>query len=67
MSTKAIAQAEARRLRKKYPGKTVNVRELSRGSYGIRFSPKGKRDTWAPGARVCPTSGRVIKPAKKRR
>ncbi len=46
MASKREAQAEARRLRKKYPNKTVNVKQISRGNWGIRFSPKGKRDTF---------------------
>jgi len=44
MATKKAAQAEARRLRKKYPNKTVNVKEISKGNWGTRFSPKKKRD-----------------------
>lgn len=46
MSVKVIVQAEARRLRKEYPKLTVNVKEITRGSWGIRFSAKGKRDTF---------------------
>lgn len=46
MSTKKQAQAEARRLRKKYPNKTVNVKEITKGNWGVRFSPKGKRDKY---------------------
>ena len=45
MASKKSAQAEARRLRKKYPKKTVNVVEITKGNWGCRFSPKGKRDT----------------------
>ena len=46
MATKKVAQAEARRLRRKYPKKTVNVVEITKGNWGVRFSPKGKRDTF---------------------
>lgn len=46
MSVKVVVQTEARRLRKKYPKLTVNVKEITRGNWGIRFSAKGKRDTF---------------------
>ena len=46
MATKKVAQAEARRLRRKYPSKTVNVKEISKGNWGCRFSPKVKRDVY---------------------
>ena len=45
MAKKTIAQATARKLRKKHPNKTVNVVEITKGNWGCRFSPKGKRDT----------------------
>lgn len=44
MATKKAAQAEAKRLRKLFPKKTVNVIEISKGNWGTRFSRKGKRD-----------------------
>ena len=66
MATKRVAQAEARRLRRKYPSKTVNVRETTKGNWGTRFSPKGKRDTWVPGAHISQFTGRVVKPAKRK-
>jgi hypothetical protein len=44
MANKKAAQKEARELRKKYPHKTVNVKEISKGNYGCRFSTKGERD-----------------------
>jgi len=44
MATKKTAQAEARKLRKQYPRKTVNVKEITKGNWGCRFSPKGIRD-----------------------
>ena len=46
MASKKQAQAEARKLRKRYPNKTVNVKQVSKGNWGCRFSPKGKRDTF---------------------
>jgi len=46
MASKRATQAEARKLRKKYPNKTVNVVEITKSNWGIRFSPKGKRDTY---------------------
>jgi len=46
MATKKTASAEARQLRKKYKDKTVNVKEITKGNYGVRFSPKGKRDKY---------------------
>ena len=46
MATKKATQKEARSLRKKYPNKTVNVVQITRGNWGIRFSPKGKRDKY---------------------
>jgi hypothetical protein len=44
MATKKAAQTEARTLREKYPKKTVNVKQVSKGNWGCRFSEKGKRD-----------------------
>jgi hypothetical protein len=44
MPTKKHIQLEARQLRKRYPNKTVNVVEVSKGNWGCRFSPKGTRD-----------------------
>jgi hypothetical protein len=44
MSSKKVAQKEARELRKKYPNKTVNVKEITKGNWGVRFSLKNKRD-----------------------
>jgi hypothetical protein len=44
MPSKKHIQAEARQLRKRYPNKTVNVIEVSKGNWGCRFSPKGTRD-----------------------
>jgi len=44
MTTKKAAQAEAKKLRVRYPMKTVNVVEITLGNWGVRFSPKGKRD-----------------------
>ena len=46
MASKKAAQAEARILRKRYPHKTVNVKQITKGNWGCRFSPKGKRDTF---------------------
>ena len=46
MANKKSAQAEAHQLRRKYPNKTVNVVEITKGNWGTRFSPKGKRDTY---------------------
>lgn len=46
MASKKTAQKEARELRKKYPHKTVNVKEITKGNWGCRFSPKGKRDSY---------------------
>ena len=46
MASKKEAQSQARRLRKKYPNKTTNVVEISRGNWGVRFSKKGTRDTF---------------------
>ena len=43
---KKEAQKEARHLRGKYPSKTVNVVQVSKGNWGCRFSSKGKRDTF---------------------
>lgn len=42
--SKKQAQKEARRLRKKFPNKTVNTVRVGRSTWGNRFSPKGKRD-----------------------
>ena len=44
MTTKRAAQSQARKLRKTYKSKTVNVRQITQGNWGVRFSPKGKRD-----------------------
>ena len=66
MATKKAAQAEARRLRKENPNKTVNVREITKGNWGVRLSPKGERDTWVPGSYVS-HSGKVVRPAKASR
>ena len=46
MATKKAAQKEARELRKEHPNLTVNVKEISKGNWGCRFSPKGKRDKY---------------------
>lgn len=46
MASKKAAQAEARKLRKKYPNRTVNVKQITKGNWGCRFSSKGKRDTY---------------------
>ncbi len=43
---KKDAENEARILRKKYPNKTVNVKEITKGNWGCRFSPKGTRDKY---------------------
>ena len=51
MASKKLTQAEARKLRKRYPNKTVNVVEITKGNWGVRFSPKGKRDTYGKGRR----------------
>ena len=45
MASIKAAQAEARKLRKQFPNATVNVKEITEGNWGCRFSPKGKRDT----------------------
>ena len=44
MASKKAAQAEARKLRKLFPNATVNVKEITKGNWGCRFSSKGKRD-----------------------
>jgi hypothetical protein len=50
MTSKRNAQKQAaqvrRDLKKKGIHKTVNVREISKGNFGVRTSPKGKRDTF---------------------
>lgn len=46
MSTKREATVEARRLRKNNPTLTVNVKEITVGNWGVRFSPKGTRDKY---------------------
>lgn len=46
MTSKREAQRQARKLRKKWPNRTVNVVQIGTPrNWGIRFSPKGKRDT----------------------
>ena len=42
--SKKEAQRTARGLRKQFPNLTVNVKRITRRSWGVRFSPKGKRD-----------------------
>ena len=45
MASKKEAEKEARELRKKYgKTKTLNVVEITKGNWGVRFSAKGKRD-----------------------
>lgn len=48
MTSKKEAQGQARRLRKELKEmskmKTVNVKEVSKGNWGVRLSEKGKRD-----------------------
>lgn len=44
MTSKKDAQRQARDLRKRVKNKTVNVKEISTGNWGVRLSPKGKRD-----------------------
>lgn len=51
MTSKREAQRQARKLRRKIrrgkmPNRTVNVVEVSSRNWGVRFSPKGKRDTF---------------------
>ena len=48
MATKRQAQKEARKLRKKWKSKTVNVVLITKGNWGVRFSPKGKRAKRGP-------------------
>jgi hypothetical protein len=47
MPTKKEAQKEARVLRKTHKNLTVNTKEISKGNFGNRFSPKGKRDKYS--------------------
>jgi len=44
--TKKTAQVEARKIRRQYPHRTVNVVEISPRNWGIRLSDKGKRDKY---------------------
>lgn len=49
MATKKAAKAEAAKLRRRMKKgelvkRTVNVKLITKGNYGVRFSPKGKRD-----------------------
>jgi len=49
MTSKREAQKQARQLRyqltkSKLKKLTVNVKQISKGNWGIRFSPKGTRD-----------------------
>lgn len=44
MATKKQAQATARKLRRQYPDMTVNVKEIAKDVWGVRFSKKGERD-----------------------
>ncbi len=46
MTSKREAQRQARGLRKKVRNRTVNVVEVSSRNWGVRFSPKGRRDTF---------------------
>ena len=40
---KVMAQREARELRRGWKKFTINVVEITKGNWGVRFSPKGKR------------------------
>jgi len=45
LSSRQIAQREAKKLRRVYGNThTVNVKRITKTSWGVRFSPKGKRD-----------------------
>jgi phenylpyruvate tautomerase PptA (4-oxalocrotonate tautomerase family) len=46
MASFKTAQQEARVLRKNNPKWTVNVKEISPGNWGCRFSKKGTRDKY---------------------
>lgn len=43
-TSKREAQKQARKLRRQISNRTVNVKEIAPGHFGIRFSPKGRRD-----------------------
>lgn len=45
LSSRQIAQREAKKLRRVYGDThTVNVKRITKTAWGVRFSPKGKRD-----------------------
>ncbi len=46
MGTRKEAETLARQLRKENKTMAVNVKEITRNNWGIRFSPKGTRDKY---------------------